>query len=61
MMKTCLNCNCSEEKTPLLLMHFQGNDIHICPQCLPILIHKPEKLVDILPGMEIGKPADHEH
>ncbi len=46
---------------PLLQMRYQGADVTICPQCLPVLIHRPEKLADILPGMQAGKPAMHEH
>jgi hypothetical protein len=37
---------------PLLNLQFQGKEIHICPQCLPILIHKPYQLADKLPGIK---------
>jgi hypothetical protein len=57
----CLNCNISDERVPLLVMQFRAETIYICPQCLPALIHKPEKLVDKLPGMQAGKPPEHEH
>lgn len=61
-MTTCLNCNVSENEKPLLAMKFQGNEIHICPQCLPILIHKPAGLAEKLPGAEnFGNPAEHHH
>lgn len=59
-MKTCLNCNRTEDQVPLLGLQFQGKAVHLCPQCLPLLIHQPEKLADKLPGMEITKPADHQ-
>jgi hypothetical protein len=58
-MDRCLNCNRTEEQVPLLVLQFRGEAIHICPQCLPLLIHKPEKLADKLPGMETVKPAEH--
>jgi hypothetical protein len=58
-MDRCLNCNRTEEQVPLLVLQFRGEATHICPQCLPLLIHKPEKLADKLPGMEIVKPAEH--
>jgi len=58
-MKTCLNCERSEEKTPLLIMTFKGETLHICAQCLPMLIHKTQLLADKLPGIEIPKPSDH--
>jgi hypothetical protein len=57
---TCLNCSLNEEHVPLLVMQFHSKQIHICPQCLPLLIHKPEKLVEKLPGMDVLKKADHE-
>jgi hypothetical protein len=57
-MKTCLNCKRTEEQIPLLVVQFQSQTIHICPQCLPLLIHKPEKLSAKLPGMDITRPAE---
>lgn len=53
---TCLNCGTSEQARPLLVLRFQGNELHICPQCLPILIHKPYELVEKLPGFQ---PSDY--
>lgn len=49
---TCLNCGSSEMERPLLTFQFQGQELHICPQCLPILIHKPYQLADKLPGFK---------
>jgi hypothetical protein len=61
-MTVCLNCNVSESENPLLTIKFQGDEIYICPQCLPVLIHKPSNLADKLPGAEnFGKPAEHHH
>ena len=37
-MTACLNCNATEQEKPLLTIKFQGNEIYICPQCLPVLI-----------------------
>lgn len=59
---TCLNCNTSEQDRPLLLMKFQGKEFFICPQCLPVLIHKPYQLADKLPDFtpsEPPPPDDH--
>ena len=59
---TCLNCGASENDRPLLTLKFQGKDVYLCPQCMPILIHQSQKLVEKLPGMKPwGGPADHEH
>jgi hypothetical protein len=56
MTQVCLNCGRSDEETPLLALAFKGEEVHICPQCLPILIHHPEQLRDRLPGLEGGIP-----
>lgn len=40
-------------------MHYRGEAKYICPQCLPVLIHKSEKLADKLPGMQTAKPAGY--
>ena len=52
----CLNCGASEQERPLLTIQFQGNEYHICPQCLPTLIHEPDKLTDKIPGYQ---PSDY--
>ena len=57
--KVCLNCDRTEEKTPLLALTFKGEMQYICPQCFPILIHKTEQLADKFPGVEIRPPAEH--
>jgi hypothetical protein len=44
---------------PLIGISFKGAEKYICPQCLPVLIHKTELLADKLPGVEITPPADH--
>jgi hypothetical protein len=53
---TCLNCGVSEQERPLVTLKFQEKDRYICPQCLPILIHKPHELTDSLPGFQ---PSDY--
>ncbi|MBM3150717.1 MAG: hypothetical protein FJZ96_00700 [Chloroflexi bacterium] len=60
-MNTCLNCEKNEQHVPLLSLRYQGADVFICPQCLPVLIHKPANLADKLPGMEHVQPPKHEH
>ncbi len=46
----CLNCDRSDADVPLLALRLAGNSLWICPQCLPILIHHPERLQDKLGG-----------
>lgn len=58
----CLNCDSSEMDRPLITLKFQEQELHICPQCLPVLIHKPYQLADKLPKYippENLAPDDH--
>ena len=57
--KTCLNCDRTDEQVPLLHLTFRDETKYICPQCLPVLIHKTHTLADKLPGVEIASPVDH--
>lgn len=59
---TCLNCGSSEMDRPLITLKFQKNELFICPQCLPVLIHRPYQLADKLPNFtppENPTPDDH--
>ena len=53
----CIACGEDSQHVPLMPFLFQGKEYHICPQHLPILIHKPAQLADRLPGLELLKPA----
>lgn len=55
----CLYCEQTSEVVPLIAVQYRGNELWICPQHLPILIHKPAQLGDKLPGSTNLKPADH--
>ena len=57
----CLNCGKSEQEIPLLRLTFKGEPKYVCPQCLPILIHKPQQLVEKLPGFVPSATPPHEH
>ena len=48
----CLYCEQTSEEMPLIRLTFQGKDLWICPQHLPLLIHEPAKLAGKLPGMK---------
>ena len=61
MPSTCIVCQANSDELPLLKLHFQKNDYYICPQHLPILIHKPDQLVGRLPGAECLQPHEHDH
>lgn len=44
----CFQCERSDAEVPILLLLFQSAPLHICPQCLPTLIHHPERMADKL-------------
>jgi len=48
----CLVCSKTNNETPLLTLIYQEKTYWVCPQHLPLLIHKPEQLVGLLPGAE---------
>ena len=56
----CIVCEQDSQQVPLLPFEYQGKTHYICPQHLPILIHKPASLADKLPGLEaISAPEHH--
>jgi hypothetical protein len=58
----CLVCEITEDEMPLIALRYQGQELFICPQHLPILIHQPDKLADRLPGLKNARGAQgHEH
>lgn len=60
-MQTCFNCDRSEQDVPLLPATFQGSPLHICPQCLPALIHKPQVIAAKLPGLNASGVDESDH
>ena len=58
---TCLNCGRDSNEIPLLTLEYRGETYRLCPQCLPVMIHKPQNLVGKLPNAENFSPANHEH
>jgi hypothetical protein len=58
----CIYCERSDNEIPLIAMRSQKQEIWICPEHLPILIHKPAQLVDKLPGAaHLSPPEEHDH
>jgi hypothetical protein len=58
----CIYCERSSDEVPLMPLHYQNATVWICPQHLPVLIHKPEQLADKLPGADrFGKPEGQPH
>jgi hypothetical protein len=58
--KQCLNCERSSEQVPLLRLQYLQKEHWICPQCLPILIHKPERLPAVA-GAWTQNKVEHDH
>ena len=40
----CLNCGRTDAEVPISVWRYQGRDMRICSECLPILIHERAKL-----------------
>jgi hypothetical protein len=56
----CIACERSSDEVPLLAVRHRGEDLWICSQHLPILIHKPEQLAQKLPGAQnLSAPEGH--
>ena len=56
----CLHCKVSEKEMPLVQLRYQEENLYICPQHLPLLIHEPAKLIGSLPGAEKLKGYQHD-
>ena len=37
---TCINCQRNEDELPLTEWRMAGNSFWVCPECLPLLIHR---------------------
>jgi hypothetical protein len=60
--QSCLYCELNSNQVPLINFSYQGKELWICPQHLPILIHEPQKLAGKLPGAEnLSPPQGHDH
>ncbi|MFC1878520.1 hypothetical protein ACFLZW_01275 [Chloroflexota bacterium] len=62
MEQKCLYCERTPEQIPLINLAYKEGNYWICPQHLPILIHKPAQLADKLPGADtFGSSEGHDH
>lgn len=52
MEKKCIVCETNSQQVPLVRLDYRDQEMWICPQHLPVLIHHPEQLVGKLPGAE---------
>jgi len=54
----CIGCERTENTVPLVSITFAKNATWICTQCLPTLIHDPQKLVGKFENMTTENPPD---
>jgi len=57
----CIYCKKSSQQIPLFALQYQGQEYWICPEHLPILIHKPEQLAGKLPGIGNSETSGSSH
>jgi hypothetical protein len=57
----CVHCERNSYEVPLVALRYQDTEAWICPQHLPILIHKPQMLTGKLPGVENLVSEGHDH
>ena len=50
--KECLVCKTSSTEIPVTKFYYQESEFYICPQHIPVLIHKPQELVGLLDGAD---------
>ncbi len=55
----CVSCERGVAEVPLLSLTHRDGVAYICPQCLPILIHQPQELLNQLPGADALQPHEH--
>ncbi len=55
---TCILCQRDSDVVPLLTFEYRGSTSRICSQHLPVLIHDPGQLADVLPGADKLRPSD---
>jgi hypothetical protein len=60
-MKTCLNCRKTEHEIPLVTLQYQGQQVYLCSQCFPTLIHSPAKLAGKIKDADKIQPASDDH
>jgi hypothetical protein len=57
----CLHCQRTSEQVPLLELTYKNETLWICPQHLPILIHKPTQLKELFPDANDWDVVEHNH
>ena len=50
--KKCIICGKTHLEIPLTQFDYKTTNFWICPQHIPVLIHDPHKMADLLPGAD---------
>ena len=56
----CILCGRGDAEVPIVRFVYRGAWRGVCSQHLPVLIHDPSALAEVLPGAEGLAPADHQ-
>lgn len=58
---TCINCERTEAQAPLSTWSFQGRQLRVCPECMPVFIHHRDTLMTKLSAAdgEDAPSSDH--
>jgi hypothetical protein len=54
----CISCEVEETRAPLVSIRYAQNPTWICTQCLPTLIHNPDKLQSKFANMNVENPPE---
>lgn len=55
----CVSCGRTSAQVPLLQLHYQQREYWICPQDLPVLIHRPEQIAELAGQWTERGTAEH--
>ena len=54
----CIFCEQTTDDMPLIQMKYKENVVWICPQHMPVIIHKTPQLKEIFPDVNVGEGVD---
>jgi len=52
MERKCIVCGKNHQEIPVTKFYYKENEFYICPQHIPMLIHKPTELAGLIPDAE---------
>ncbi len=57
----CVRSGRTSDQAPLIRLSYQRQEFWICPQDLPVLIHKPQQIPQLAGSWTTRPPADAEN